>query len=87
MGNQSFQVALPLQNPVQQTAHVLPHQSPRPIPSPHGQTSFSKEEIEDALQGDTTDHPDLEDNYMDLLGKEEEEVSTNPKMSTKATAH
>jgi len=62
MGNQTYQQVPPTQHPTQQ---VVPEQSPR------GPTPYNEAEIEEALQGDLTEHQDLEENLMDLLGEDE----------------
>ncbi len=77
MGTQQFQPLIP---PLTQ-----PHRPTHPQLSPQGQPSYSREEINDALQGDITDQPNLGENYMDLLREDEEDASTNSKMPLQTT--
>jgi hypothetical protein len=68
MGNQTYQQAPPSQYPTQQV----------PLQSPQVPTPYNEAEIEEALQGDITEHPDSEENLMELLGEDDNEVP-NPK--------
>jgi len=84
MGTQQFQQLItPSTQPHQPTQ--LPQQNQIPQWSPQGQPSYSWEEIDDALQGDIPNQPDLGENYMDLLGEDEEDFSANSKMPLQTT--
>jgi len=62
MGTQQFQQLItPSTQPHQPTQ--LPQQNQIPQQSPQGQPSYSWEEIDDALQGDIPNQPDLGENY------------------------
>jgi CBS-domain-containing membrane protein len=50
----------------------------QPQPSPNVQSSFSREEIDEALKGEDDDHVDIDDNYMELLEEGGDDASVNP---------
>jgi hypothetical protein len=66
MGVQQYQPVVPMPRPQQ------------PQPSPNVQSSYSREEIDEALKGEDDDHVDIDDNYMELLEEGGDDASVNP---------